>query len=190
RGLRLVIAPRHVNRVDEIKNLVRDAGENCYLKSEFDNAPDKEFSDKRVIIVDTVGDLAEIYRVATIAFVGGSLVQYGGHNMLEPAALGIPVVVGPNTDNFADVVELLRGAEALTVVRDRQELQKTCRGFLDDDRLRAEVGDRGIKAIEGAKGANRKHLDVLARFTGAAVPEKPAGRGDARPLAAATAARR
>jgi 3-deoxy-D-manno-octulosonic-acid transferase len=185
--LRLILAPRHIDRVGEVKDLVWDAGENFYLKSEFDREPDRKFPDKRVFIVDTVGDLAEIYRVATVAFVGGSLVQYGGHNMLEAASLGVPVVTGQYTDNFADTVELLLGADALLIVRNKSELRKVFGRLLSDASLRKSMGDRAIRAIDGAKGATRRHLEVLAEITGAEVPERLAARTDASPVAAAAA---
>jgi 3-deoxy-D-manno-octulosonic-acid transferase len=185
--LRLILAPRHIDRVGEVKDMAWDAGENFYLKSEFDREPDGEFPDKRVLIVDTVGDLAEIYRVATVAFVGGSLVQYGGHNMLEAASLGVPVVTGQYTDNFADTVELLLGADALLIVRSKSELRKVCGRLLGDASLRKSMGDRAIRAIDGAKGATRRHLEVLAEITGVEVPERLAARTDACPVAAAAA---
>jgi 3-deoxy-D-manno-octulosonic-acid transferase len=165
-GLRLVIAPRHINRIGEIKDLIWEAGESFYLRSEFAQNPGGEYLDKRIIILDTIGELSEIYRIATVAFVGGSLVQYGGHNILEPAALGVPVVTGLHTYNFADAVALLSDAGALAVVRNGQELQESLRNLLADAALRERIGTRAIAAIEGAKGATRKHLEYIAALAG------------------------
>ena len=109
--LGLLVAPRHPERADEVERLVRDRGLRAVRRTAFGAAEDGE----AVIILDTVGELAGLYGLADVVFVGGSLVPTGGHNMLEPAQRRKPVLFGPHTSNFRESAELLRSAAIVLI---------------------------------------------------------------------------
>ena len=108
-----------------------------------------------VFLLDSIGELGSVYGLATVAFVGGSLVPAGGHNPLEPARLAVPVVMGPHYENFREAVELLRGADALRVVERAEVWARRSRRCLNDAEAAAAMGARGKKAFEEQAGATR-----------------------------------
>ena len=112
----LIIAPRKPERFDEVERLVRRAGWNVARRTELrvDAEPRHD-----VVILDTIGELAQLYQVATAVFVGGSLVDAGGHNILEPAVFGKPIVFGPHMENFAEIARTFLDNGAAVQVRDR-----------------------------------------------------------------------
>ena len=170
-GLALVLAPRHPERVPEVVSLVRASGAVPVLRSELSHAGVSFDGGPRVIILDTVGELAQVYAVADVVFMGGSLVSAGGHNMLEPAARGKPVLTGPHTENFRESAELLIGCGAARLVNDAPTLAAELGLLLADSSLRARVGAAGRAAVASRHGAVREVLDLAARFL--AVPERP-----------------
>ncbi len=129
--LGLLVAPRHPERADEVERLIRDRGLRAVRRTAFGAAEDGE----AVIILDTVGELAGLYGLADVVFVGGSLVPTGGHNMLEPAQRRKPVLFGPHTSNFRESAELLRSAGAAVVVHDAIELAGEVERLLKDPDL-------------------------------------------------------
>src|SRR5207244_8449507 len=116
-----------------------------------------------VIVLDTVGELATLYAVADVVFVGGSLVPLGGHNVLEAAQRRKPVLVGPHTGNFRESAGLLESAGAARVVRDASELSRELRRLLADPDLRAKLGDAGDEAVASRHGTVRDTLDLIYR---------------------------
>jgi 3-deoxy-D-manno-octulosonic-acid transferase len=117
-----------------------------------------------VIVVDTVGELAQMYALADVVFVGGSLVPRGGHNVLEPALRRKPVLMGPHTDNFREAAGLLTATGGALVVRDAAALSAELRRLLGDPALAARRGEAAFEALASHHGAVRQTLDLVARF--------------------------
>ena len=166
----LVLVPRHPQRFTAVADLCRRRGYRSVLRSE--RLPCEP--DTAVFIGDSMGELLMFYAAADVAFVGGSLVDAGGHNMLEPAALGIPVVTGPHVENFSGVCELLLTAGACRQVMNAAELQETVRGWLQDADERHRVGARGREAIEQNRGALDMVLGMIGSYL---VAEEKRGSG-------------
>jgi 3-deoxy-D-manno-octulosonic-acid transferase len=164
RGLQLVVAPRYVERVGKIMSLVSEAGFSVRLRSGGAAAGRAE-----VVVLDTIGELAAAYRLATLVFVGGSFVTRGGQNVLEPAAQGKPVLFGPHMENFKDSVQVLQGRGGLQVASPDQFFRVADELLSRPDQL-AELGvlaKRAVRAIRGASARNVDHmLAVLPRGKG------------------------
>ncbi len=128
----------------------------------------------RVLILDTRGELALLYRDAIVAFVGGTLVPIGGHNLLEPAVWGKPVFFGPHTDHCADVAALLTNAQGGRVVQDAQHFAQALRELLrDPDGLR-RMGQAAQQVVADNQGALQRTVDMIATFLpGRAAPAAP-----------------
>jgi 3-deoxy-D-manno-octulosonic-acid transferase len=116
-----------------------------------------------VVILDTVGELADLYRLAAVVFVGGSLVAAGGHNMLEPALRRKPVLYGPHTENFRDSASVLEMAGAAIVVKDANTLELQMTRLLSDRRAREEMGEAGFAAVAARQGAVAQTLALVER---------------------------
>lgn len=159
-GLALVLAPRHPDRAAEVMALLRARGLPAVRRSEL-TAPGMG---DRVVVLDTVGELAALYGVADVVFVGGSLVDAGGHNMLEPARLGKPVLVGPHTGNFRDIAAILLEANGAAVVRDGAELGARLADLLADTERRAAMGEAGRRAAASRHGALLRTIELVERL--------------------------
>lgn len=158
-NLKLLLVPRHPHRFDEVAQLLAAEGERFARRSQL-NEPLS--SDVPVLLVDSVGELSAWWGTADIAFVGGSLGNRGGQNMIEPAAYGSAVAVGPNTWNFKDVVERLQAAEALTVIHDADSLAQFVKQAAADRSWRNEQGERAQEVVLQQQGATARTLTVLA----------------------------
>jgi 3-deoxy-D-manno-octulosonic-acid transferase len=162
----LVIAPRHPERVPEILALVSARGWRVVRRSEL---PCRRTPDT-VVVLDTLGELAQLYGVASVVFVGGSLVPVGGHNMLEAALRRKPVLCGPHTENFREAAALLLDAGAAAIVQDADDLAVALQRLLADPALRAKMGDAGFDAVASRHGAVGETLALVSRFL---VPAPP-----------------
>jgi 3-deoxy-D-manno-octulosonic-acid transferase len=118
------------------------------------------------ILLDTIGDLAAVYGLATVAFVGGSLVRKGGHNPLEPAQFGVPVVMGLYYENFRDVVERMRQAGGIEIVGNIAELEPALIGLLKSSENAAAIGERGRKVFHAQAGATSRTVRALTALPG------------------------
>ncbi len=156
----LIVAPRHPERVDEVERLIADRGLAVVRRSELPKAR----KEGAVIVLDTVGELAQLYQLADVVFVGGSLVPSGGHNMLEAALKRKPVLFGPHTANFREAAELLAGGGGGLVVNSADELGTALTRLLSDPGLRAKMGEAGWEAVASRQGAVRETLDLIGRF--------------------------
>jgi 3-deoxy-D-manno-octulosonic-acid transferase len=156
-NLRLVIVPRHPQRFDEVAALITSRGHPLLRRS-----TGIATGDRPVILGDTMGELRTFYGLATVAFVGRSLLDLGhrqrGSDMIEPAALGKPVVVGRWTQNFADAVRAFRSADAIAEVTDGSELTAVLRRWLSDPPAAAEVGRRAQAVVRERRGATARHV--------------------------------
>jgi 3-deoxy-D-manno-octulosonic-acid transferase len=156
----LVLAPRHPERVPEVVELVRGRGWPAVRRSELP----RERKPGAVIVLDTVGELPQLYSVADVVFVGGSLVPLGGHNMLEPALRRKPVLFGPHTANFREEAALLAESGGGLVVADGRRLAAELVRLLADGELRAKLGQVAFEAVAARHGAVRATLELVARF--------------------------
>lgn len=156
----LVLAPRHPARVAEVLELVRRRGWPAVRRSELPRAR----SSDGVIVLDTLGELAQLYAAADVVFVGGSLVPTGGQNVLEPAQRRKPVLFGPHTANFREATALLTAAGGGIVIRNAAQLGAQVLRLLGDAELRARVGEAARQAVAARVGAAGATLELVARF--------------------------
>ncbi len=119
-----------------------------------------------VFLLDSIGELASLYEFADVAFVGGSLVPRGGHNVLEAAQFGTPILVGPHTENFRDIIEVFRREDALREVTP-QSLTATVLHLLEDDDDRAALGRRAFEVMRSQRGATGKTVSGLLELLSA-----------------------
>ncbi|WP_416138667.1 lipid IV(A) 3-deoxy-D-manno-octulosonic acid transferase [Halomonas sp. HK25] len=156
----LVLVPRHPQRFDAVAALCEQAGMSVARRSrgEWPQAA------TAVYLGDTMGELLALYGAADLAFVGGSLVPIGGHNLLEPAALGVPVLTGPELANFEEVAEVLREAGALVEVADEARLAAALAELFADPAERRRLGVAGRAVVVANRGALERTLDGLARL--------------------------
>ena len=155
----LLIAPRHPDRFDEVEGLIKRTGYSYFRCSQLMVATGPVFGGT-VLLLDTIGDLASMYGIAALAFVGGSLVPKGGHNPLEPAQFGVPVVMGPSYENFREVVERMRGSDAIRIVS-REKLEETLVALLRDPEGARALGERGRDVFEQQSGATGRTVEAL-----------------------------
>jgi len=164
-GLGLVLAPRHADRLPVVERLIEGAGFSCLrlssLKTKLRNDDNSNHMQHVVVLVDTFGELDAVYSAADLAFVGRSLTRHGGQNMLEPAALGKPVVFGPHTENFDEATSLLLGAGAAVRVESEAGLREQVIKFLHDPEPFVQIGISAKEAIEKKKGATERNLALL-----------------------------
>jgi 3-deoxy-D-manno-octulosonic-acid transferase len=156
-GALLVLAPRHPERFAAVASLQPASGLRWQQRSEWDGT--KPIAGG-VFLLDTIGELASLYEFADIAFVGGSLVPRGGHNVLEAAQFGVAILVGPSTQNFRDIIEVFRRADALRVVTPLS-LTPTVLQLLENDNERETLGRRAADVLHSQQGATQKTVDAL-----------------------------
>ena len=154
-SLFLILAPRNTQRAAAVVKLVRQKGLRASTRSAKTQAHDQ------VMVLDTMGELAGLYRLADIAFIGGSLVAQGGHNPLEPAVAGIPVLFGRHMADFADVVEDMLTAKCAIQVGSENELLQSISSYLKDSVKRKEKGEAARKFVESRQGVNMRHIDLI-----------------------------
>lgn len=157
----LIIAPRHPERFNEVESLINRSGYDAQRRSLLKNHV------KDVLLLDTIGELRSFYAVCDIAFVGGSLVKVGGHNLLEPAAMKKPVVFSRYMFNFKEISEALVSAGGGIMVRDKEELYHKMDSLLSDDDFAKHMGARAFAVIQANAGATTRTVDSISRFIGA-----------------------
>jgi 3-deoxy-D-manno-octulosonic-acid transferase len=158
----LVLVPRHPQRFESV------AGMLTRERIRFDrrSAGGAVRADADVLLVDTVGELVALYAAGDAAFVGGSLVPVGGHNLLEPAALGVPVITGPYTDNSREIARQLIARGGAVEVREARELPAALRPLLTDPALRERVGTCGREFVAAHRGSVARLLDLVEPLLG------------------------
>lgn len=162
----LVLAPRNPERFGEAEQLARAEGWKVARRS--DLAVDAE-PRVDIVILDTIGELATIYQIATIVFVGGSLVATGGHNVLEPAVFGKPIVFGPHMENFLEIADAFVTNGAGVQLTEEAELEEAFLSLMSDPVRRARLGAAARALVEANRGANEKSIAVLS----ALLPQEP-----------------
>lgn len=154
----LILVPRHPPRFEAVRGLLRRQG--CaFAQRSAGHAPGPEHE---VLLVDTLGELQMFYAAADVAFVGGSLVPVGGHSLLEPAVLGLPILSGPHTHNGREIADQLLGSGALAIVRDAGELAQRVAGCFDEPARARTDGARGREAVAQSRGAVDRLVAMVA----------------------------
>jgi 3-deoxy-D-manno-octulosonic-acid transferase len=171
----LVIAARHPERFAEVEQLCRNEGLLTVRRSQLpiDAEPRAD-----AVILDTIGELAHVYQIATAVFVGGSLVPAGGHNILEPAVFGKPVVFGPHMQNFAEIADTFLRNGAAVQVRNDRELEDVMVSLMSDPVRRARLGAAARALVDANRGARDRTLAAIATV----LPPDGRGRGVVRPF--------
>ena len=156
----LLLAPRHIERAGEVEAMVRTRGITVQRRTTIGETGASRSSGPRVIILDSRGELAAIYGEAVVAYVGGTLVPVGGHNLLEPAAWGKPVLFGPYTDHCAEIAELLMQAGGGCRVT-KLDLAQQLSDFFRDADLRLQVGRSARQVVEQNQGALLRTVEAI-----------------------------
>jgi 3-deoxy-D-manno-octulosonic-acid transferase len=172
RRVLLVLAPRHPERWDEVAGLLAGSGLAVARRSRL-AAPPQQSPD--VVLLDSIGDLAALYQQATAVFIGGTLVETGGHNPLEAARYGLPIAVGPSMHNFRDMAERFDAAAAWRRVADAAELGQVWQEWLTDPAAARQQGERAAALLSENRGALDRTLEmlepILARVAASGSPE-------------------
>lgn len=158
--LLLILVPRHPERFPDAQRLVREAGLSFICRS----SGEIPSTATQVIIGDTMGELMLMYGIADLAFVGGSLIERGGHNPLEPAAHAIPVLMGPHIFNFKDICGRLEQANGLITVNDAESMIKAIAALLTDDDYRNYYGRHAVEVLYQNQGALQRLLQLLEPY--------------------------
>ncbi len=165
RQVRLVLAPRHVERIHDLVKLIESMGLGWIKKTSLDQG--KKIGERKyetIILIDTVGELLTAYSIADCVFVGKSLVPHGGQNMLEPAGLAKPIIVGPHTFNFHEEVQLLQKADAIEIIQDESTLLNKMTYLLEHPDEAREMGRRAQSVVMKQRGATDRNVKVLRKI--------------------------
>jgi 3-deoxy-D-manno-octulosonic-acid transferase len=167
----LVLAPRHPERFQAVESLLQPYR---YAKASGWDTPRHNEpgapSTIDVVLLDTIGDLAAVYAIADVAFIGGSLIQRGGHNPLEPAQFGVPVVMGPSFENFRDIVATMKEAGGIRIVKDEMELEIAFEDLIKNREQAKVMGQRGRRVFEQQQGATAGTVKALVAMMQGAKP--------------------
>jgi 3-deoxy-D-manno-octulosonic-acid transferase len=158
-NLKLLIAPRHPERSKEVEELVSKHNFDSAMVSALSTGSVK--SDKTVFILDTIGALVGYYSIADIVFVGGSLINKGGHNILEPAGFSKPVIFGPFMSNFRDIADLFINNNAAIMLRNAADLGPVIIKLLNNPQGARELGRKGNELIALNRGATLRNVKVI-----------------------------
>jgi 3-deoxy-D-manno-octulosonic-acid transferase len=161
-GCRVVIVPRHPERHASVRDLLTRAGAAWANRSAL--SPDTPARPGDVILLDTVGELAHVYALADVVFVGGSLIPHGGQNMAEPVALGKATLFGPHTHNFKATVRELKECAGALEVRNAVDLEREVKRLLADADARAKLGQAGRTRLLAGRGALERHLKLISEL--------------------------
>jgi 3-deoxy-D-manno-octulosonic-acid transferase len=161
-NLFLVLVPRHPDRTGEIASLLDSAGVRYQRRTALSD--NRLLQSGEVLLVDTVGEMMNLYALSDVAFVGGSLVPLGGHNLLEPASVGVPSIFGPHMANFREIETLVLQYGAGIQIQNPEELTAACRALITSAELRCVLGQNGLKLMRDNGGATERHMEVIAGY--------------------------
>jgi 3-deoxy-D-manno-octulosonic-acid transferase len=156
----LILAPRHLERLGEVEKMLLARRLEFTTRSRVPT----ELLDFPVVVLDTLGELAKIYGLGRVAFVGGSLAPWGGHNPLEPAGLGVPVLFGPHTEHFSKAADILLERGAAAVVHDARDLAAAVLVFLLDPEASRRQGELAREAVASHRGAAGQTATLLQKL--------------------------
>jgi len=161
RSVRLLLAPRHPERFESVEALCRRRGWEVLRRTRISG--EREGNSSPIVLLDTVGDLLSAYAAADIAFVGGSLVPKGGHNILEPALFAVPAITGSHTENFREITDQFTRGDAVLVVGDGETLSRKLSEWAADPSPFREMGLRAERLLTKLRGAAERNADLVAR---------------------------
>ena len=164
--LAMVLAPRHPERFKPVANLLDQSGVSWVRRSDWKTQapdPDNPLCAGQILLLDTIGELASVYSVGTLAFVGGSVAPAGGHNPLEPAQFGVPIVMGPHYANFRAITEHLMDQQAIRIAA-REELAQVLIDLLSSPAEAKAVGDRARQVFEQQAGATTRSVEAIQQI--------------------------
>jgi 3-deoxy-D-manno-octulosonic-acid transferase len=164
----MILAPRHPERFASVAALLKESGKTFWRRSSWQG----EKLSGGVLLIDTIGELASLYALADIAFVGGSLVRRGGHNIIEPAQHGAAILVGEHTENFRDIVDLFRSRDAVRIVS-AADFSLVLMDLLAHPEKRKALGRRAAETIQSQTGATRRTLDAIQTLLPASASSEP-----------------
>ncbi len=167
-GLLLILVPRKPERFDEAEAKLRGAGLRYVRRSQ--ETIDADLALPCVVLLDSMGELASLFPIADVVFMGGTLARRGGHNVLEPAACRKAIVTGPHLENFAAIAAEFREQRAFLEIRGAGELAEAVAKLVDDPRLRGDLGARAAALAAARRGATRKAVTEILRWQDLAVP--------------------
>ena len=162
--VKMILAPRDVPRSGGIVELVRRAGFVAELRSQMSSLTAEQRAEVRVVVLDSIGELGRFYSLADLVFVGGSLVSHGGHNILEPAAQGKPILVGPHMFNFRDTYALFSKRNACMTVLDGQELAQKTLELLQNKQTAEQMGREAAAIVAENQGAAVRTVEHLRQI--------------------------
>ena len=160
----LLLAPRHIERAESVETMIRARGFAVQRRSTIGQGAAKRSTGPRVLVLDSRGELAAIYREAMVAFVGGTLVPIGGHNLLEPAQWAKPVLFGPYTDHCAEIADLLVQAGGGHRVLQTDDLTRKIVALFTDDKERERMGRLALQVVEQNQGALQQTLEAIDKL--------------------------
>lgn len=158
-GLRLIIAPRHVERAHEVMQAAQHLRLDAVLFSCL--SAGKSMPSGAIIVLDIIGRLKEIYSISDIVFIGGSLVKRGGQNMIEPAVFSKPIILGPHTYNFRDITDMFLENHAVVIAKSQASLEGIVSGLLKDEGLAKTLGEKARYVVESNRGAAERTLKAI-----------------------------
>ena len=157
-NLTVIIAPRHVKRSEEVEKIIKDSG--LFFKK----LSEKNCGESRIILVDSMGVLRDLYAIADLAYVGGSLIKRGGHNLMEPAAFSKPIIAGPYNFNFRYEVMALNKESAIKIVNGPNELQATIEDWFSNPIKYKQMGNKARKVLDSMSGASKRNIEALQKL--------------------------
>src|SRR6185295_18079530 len=160
----LLLAPRHIERVESVEAMIRARGIAVQRRSTIGQGAAQRPTGPRVLVLDSRGELAAIYREAVVAFVGGTLVPIGGHNLLEPAQWAKPVLFGPYTDHCAEIADLLIQAGGGHRVLQAEDLTRRVMALFSDNKQRERMGRSARQVVEQNQGALEQSLEAIEKL--------------------------
>jgi 3-deoxy-D-manno-octulosonic-acid transferase len=159
----LVLVPRHPERADEVAALLERLNLPYRRRTALAAFGAKPFQNGEVLLVDTIGEMMRLYALSNVAFVGGSLVPTGGHNLLEPASLGIPSIFGPHMTNFREITGLVLQYGAAIQIETSEELTEAVKSLVNSETLRQVLGQNGLKMMRDNGGATEHLMNEITR---------------------------
>jgi 3-deoxy-D-manno-octulosonic-acid transferase len=158
-GLRLIIAPRHVERAHEITQTANHMNFKTDLFSRLSS--ENSMPSENVVVIDVIGKLKDVYSISDIVFIGGSMVKKGGQNMIEPAVFSKPIILGPYTYNFRDITDMFLKNHAVVIAESPASLEETARGLLKDEDSAKRLGQKARSVVESNRGASERTFKAI-----------------------------
>ncbi|MBI5207140.1 MAG: 3-deoxy-D-manno-octulosonic acid transferase [Candidatus Firestonebacteria bacterium] len=161
---KLIIAPRHINRTGEIIKIIDKKGINCKKLSAISYQPSAISQEPSIFILDLLGQLLSYYAIANVSFVGGTLQNYGGHNLIEPALLACPVIFGTYTSNVSDIAHILIESGGGKCVKNGFDIKQILIEYIANPIKAKTDGEKAYKAVNEKKGASKRTLNEIRSF--------------------------